>query len=231
MNTLVTGDMLEKRLGVSRAQGPGHLVACAHPTVFKAITTRRAVPAAQLDGTLWQQACDDRQRAAVRIIDKMEMICHLYIPHGLHHRSGRLRSATQEVAGELFHHRPCEQDHHPPAGGALVRNGERGRHLVGDRASLRRAGQSVRSEGLRQGITWQRWAPIWCWRGQRNDGLPYGLAAYELGRTGRDGRVRVDLKEDYLTLHLQDHRSEDGQEKGWNTPSKKVEPYSEARSC
>ena len=88
--------------------------------------------------------------------------------------------------------------------------------MVGDRASLRRAGQSVRSEGLRQGIpgnAGHRSGVLA--RPAGNDGLPYGLAAYELGRTGRDGRVRVDLQGRLPdVLHLQDHRSEDGQGEG-----------------
>ena len=87
--------MLEKRPRVSASTGPGHLVACAIPTVFKAITTgepyqprnwmERSGNKHAMIGNAGQAVEDHRQDG--------DDLPSVHVPHGLHHRSGRLRSA------------------------------------------------------------------------------------------------------------------------------------------
>ena len=67
------------------------------------------------------------------------------------------------------------------------------------------------------------------WRGQQ-EMMDFHMGSLPMSwdETGRDGAYEWISKEDYLTYYT--YKTIDpktGKEKGWNTPSKKVEPYSE----
>ena len=80
MNTLVTGDMLEKRLGYREHKGLGIWSHAHIPTVFKAITTGEPYqPRNWMERSGNKHAMIGNAGQLSEIIDKMEMICHLYM--------------------------------------------------------------------------------------------------------------------------------------------------------
>ena len=162
MNTLVTGDMLEKRLGYREHKGLGIWSHAHIPTVFKAITTGEPYqPRNWMERSGNKHAMIGNAGQLSEIIDKMEMICHLYMYPRPSPSKRPITFCPRRSGWRAISPCPREQDHHPPAGGALVRNGERG--VIWSEIAHRCAelGNPFAQKASTRN-TWQRWAPIWC---------------------------------------------------------------------
>ena len=202
MNTLVTGDMLEKRLGY-REHKAGPCRTCAHPHGVQAITGEPRGAVAR------QQACDDRQRGLVRDHrqdgDDIPVLYMYPAPP-----SPSKRAITLRRSGWRTIYRPREQDHHPPRHETVNEEVVRSR-IVSPSWAIR----SLRRPSTRN--TWQHWAPIWCTGAARE---MMKLVLGSLPMSWDDWPRTWAALTRWISLHLQAHRSEDGQGEGWNRVGK-----------
>lgn len=216
MNTLVTGDMLEKRLGYREHKGLGIWSHAHIPTVFKAITTGEPYqPRNWMERSGNKHAMIGNAGQLSEIIDKMEMICHLYMyPTAFTIEAADYVLPTQEWlesyftiahANKIIIRQPVVHLYE------TVNEGVIWSEIAHRCAEL---GNPFAQKAFDKEYLATLGIDLVYWRGQQ-EMMDFHMGSLPMGRTGRDGRVRVDLQGRLPdVLHLQDHRSEDGQGEG-----------------
>lgn len=231
MNTLVTGDMLEKRLGYREHKGLGIWSHAHIPTVFKAITTGEPYqPRNWMERSGNKHAMIGNAGQLSEIIDKMEMICHLYMyPTAFTIEAADYVLPTQEWlesyftiahANKIIIRQPVVHLYE------TVNEGVIWSEIAHRCAEL---GNPFAQKAFDKEYLATLGTDLVYWRGQQ-EMMDFHMGSLPMSwdELAEMGTYEWISKEDYLTYYT--YKTIDpktGKEKGWNTPSKKVEPYSE----
>ena len=231
MNTLVTGDMLEKRLGYREHKGLGIWSHAHIPTVFKAITTGEPYqPRNWMERSGNKHAMIGNAGQLSEIIDKMEMICHLYMyPTAFTIEAADYVLPTQEWleiyftiahANKIIIRQPVVHLYE------TVNEGVIWSEIAHRCAEL---GNPFAQKAFDKEYLATLGTDLVYWRGQQ-EMMDFHMGSLPMSwdELAEMGAYEWISKEDYLTYYT--YKTIDpktGKEKGWNTPSKKVEPYSE----
>lgn len=231
MNTLVTEEMLTKRLGYSEHRGLGIWSHAHIPTVLKAITTGEPYqPRNWMERSGNKHAMVANASQLSDAIAKMEMICHLYMyPTAFTIEAADYVLPTQEWlesyftiahANVIIIRQPVVHLYE------TVNEGVIWSEIVHRCAEL---GNTNAQHAFDADYLAELGSDLVYWRGQQdmmNDHL--GTLPMTWDELAEMGSYEWIDKEDFLTYYTYKTIDEDtGKIKGWDTPSGKVEPYSE----
>ena len=231
LNSIVDEDMLEKRLGYREHKGLGIWSHAHIPTVFKAITTGEPYqPRNWMERSGNKHAMIGNASQLLAIIDKMEMICHLYMyPTAFTIEAADYVLPTQEWlesyftiahANKIIIRQPVVHLYE------TVNEGIIWAQIVRRCAEL---GNPYAQKAIDADYLASVGSDLVYWDGQQSMmDMHMGKLPMTWDELAEMGTYEWISSEDYHTYYT--YKSIDaatGKEKGFNTPSKKVEPYSE----
>lgn len=231
MNTLVTGEMIEKRLGYTEHKGLGIWSHCHIPTAFEAMLTGEPYqPRNWMERSGNKHAMIGNASQLPDIIDKMEMICHLYMyPTAFTIEAADYVLPTQEWLESYFviSHANKAVIRQPVVHlYETVNEGVIWSEIVHACAEL---GNPFAQKAIDADYLATVGTDLVYWRGQQemmNDHL--GTLPLTWDELAEIGVYEWCTDEEFHTYYTYLEEDEDGKPQGFDTPSKKVEPYAEA---
>ncbi len=230
MNTLVTAEMIEKRLGYREHKGLGIWSHSHIPTVFECMKTGEPyVIRNWMERSGNKHAMIGNAGQLPEIIGKMEMICHLYMyPTAFTIEAADYVLPTQEWlesyftiahANVIIIRQPVVHLYE------TVNEGIIWSEIVHKCAEL---GNPFSQKAIDADYLATKGSDLRYWRGQQqmmDDHM--GKLPMSWDELCEMGSYEWIEKEDYLHYYTYLDDDGTGKPKGWSTPSKKVEPYSE----
>lgn len=230
MNSLVTPEMIEKRLGYREHKGLGIWSHSHIPTVFKAMTTGEPYqPRNWMERSGNKHAMIGNAGQLPEVIANMEMICHLYMyPTAFTIEAADYVLPTQEWlesyftiahANKIIIRQPVVHLYE------TVNEGVIWAQIVRRCAEL---GHPMCKKAIDPEYMASVGNDLPYWDGQQSMmDLHMGSLPMSWDELAEMGTYEWIGSEDYHTYYAYQQLQDDGKPRGFNTPSRKVEPYSE----